>query len=70
MQNLLTCISCRVAFNDADLQRDHYKSEWHRYNLKRKIAELPPITLENFDNRITEQKINVSFIKYILFIDN
>ena len=63
MQNSLTCISCRVIFNIPELQREHYKTEWHRYNLKRKIAELPPITLENFDTRITEQNLNVSIIE-------
>ena len=25
-----TCITCGVAFHDADLQRDHYKTDWHR----------------------------------------
>ncbi|CAD6188196.1 unnamed protein product [Caenorhabditis auriculariae] len=44
----LTCVTCAVAFNSADLQRDHYKSEWHRYNLKRMAAELPPISSEQF----------------------
>ena len=43
-----TCITCRVAFADADRQRAHYKGDWHRYNLKRKVVDLPPITAENF----------------------
>merc|ERR1712002_895265 len=57
VMTFFTCLSCRVVFSDADLQRDHYKSEWHRYNLKRKVAELPPITAENFQQRIEIQKI-------------
>jgi len=39
-----TCLACNVCFSTADHQRDHYKSEWHRYNLKRKVAMLPPVT--------------------------
>lgn len=31
------------------------KSPWHVYNLKRRIASLPPITLETFKNKIQEQ---------------
>lgn len=51
-----TCITCRVAFKDADLQRMHYKTDWHRYNLKRKVAELPPVTAEEFQRRVHSQR--------------
>lgn len=27
---------------------EHYKSDWHRYNLKRKVAKLPPLSFETF----------------------
>jgi len=40
----------------AELQKAHYKTEWHRYNLKRKVAELPPVTAENFKERAAAQK--------------
>ena len=51
-----TCITCRVAFVDPELQRSHYKTDWHRYNLKRKVAELPPVTAENFKERVLAQR--------------
>ncbi|XP_061445587.1 cytoplasmic 60S subunit biogenesis factor ZNF622 isoform X2 [Rhineura floridana] len=51
-----TCISCHVAFKDADVQRAHYKTDWHRYNLKRKVAEMPPVTAENFQERVLAQR--------------
>ena len=35
---LYTCITCRVGFRTAELQRNHYKSDWHRYNLKLKTV--------------------------------
>ena len=52
-----TCITCRVIFIDAELQRAHYKTDWHRYNLKRKVAELPPVTAEDFQQRVLKQRV-------------
>lgn len=51
-----TCINCSVRFANADIQRDHYKTDWHRYNLKRKVAELPPVTAEDFQKRVLQQR--------------
>lgn len=51
-----TCIACRVAFRDAELQRQHYKTDWHRYNLKRKVADFPPVTAEEFQRRVLTQR--------------
>ncbi|KAM8838830.1 LOW QUALITY PROTEIN: cytoplasmic 60S subunit biogenesis factor ZNF622 [Synchiropus picturatus] len=51
-----TCISCRVAFADGEVQRAHYKTDWHRYNLKRKVADMPPVTAENFQERVLSQR--------------
>ncbi|XP_063307917.1 cytoplasmic 60S subunit biogenesis factor ZNF622 [Pelobates fuscus] len=51
-----TCITCRVAFADPDIQRAHYKTDWHRYNLKRKVADMPPVTAENFQERVMAQR--------------
>ncbi|GFN80466.1 Zinc finger protein 622-like [Plakobranchus ocellatus] len=47
----ITCLACNVAFEDVELGRFHYKTDWHRYNLKRKVASLSPITLEQFEER-------------------
>lgn len=56
MTSVFTCITCRVAFNDAEGQRTHYKTDWHRYNLKRKVADLPPVTVEEFNRRVVTQR--------------
>ncbi|KAL6947046.1 hypothetical protein ACO0QE_001904 [Hanseniaspora vineae] len=45
---IFTCNSCLIQFVSSDMQRYHMKSEWHRYNLHRKINHLPPITSEEF----------------------
>ncbi len=47
-----TCITCHVAFNSNELQRAHYKTDWHRYNLKRKVADLGPITADEFTEKV------------------
>ncbi|AGO12404.1 AaceriAER050Cp [[Ashbya] aceris (nom. inval.)] len=52
---MYTCNSCMIQFKSSDLQRYHMKTEWHRYNLKRRIADLPPI-----DADIFTQKMQVS----------
>ena len=51
-----TCISCRVAFADAEGQRSHYKTDWHRYNLKRRVAEMAPLSAEEFRRRVVAQR--------------
>ncbi|CAH2100017.1 unnamed protein product [Euphydryas editha] len=56
MANTYTCITCQVIFKTADLQREHYKLDWHRYNLKRKVASIPPVTLMEFEQRAKEHK--------------
>ncbi|XP_041973769.1 zinc finger protein 622 [Aricia agestis] len=56
MPDTFTCITCQVLFRSADLQREHYKLDWHRYNLKRKVASIPPVTLEEFELRVKEHR--------------
>lgn len=46
--NRFTCICCRIKFDSADLQRNHFKTEWHLYNLKRRVCDLEPIDLDAF----------------------
>ena len=29
------------------------RSDWHRYNLKRKVAELPPVSSEDYEGKVT-----------------
>ena len=49
-----TCITCQIALPSGDMQRTHYKSDWHRYNLKRKVAQLPPVSAQDFNQRIAQ----------------
>ncbi|KAL1924791.1 uncharacterized protein VTP21DRAFT_4445 [Calcarisporiella thermophila] len=54
--SLFTCLACHVAFHTSDHQKEHYRTDWHRYNLKRKVAELPPVTAEQFANKVLAQQ--------------
>ena len=47
-----TCNSCMVAFRESDAQREHMRSDWHKYNLKRRIAELPPVSADDFQTKV------------------
>ncbi|MQL68400.1 hypothetical protein Taro_000710 [Colocasia esculenta] len=47
----LTCNACNKEFADDAEQKLHYKSEWHRYNLKRKVAGVPGVTEALFQAR-------------------
>ena len=62
----MTCLACNVGFGDIDLGRLHYKTDWHRYNLKRKVVNLTPVTLEKFQERQLHQEKQV--INKIMFI--
>uniref|UniRef100_A0A1I7XJU7 C2H2-type domain-containing protein n=1 Tax=Heterorhabditis bacteriophora TaxID=37862 RepID=A0A1I7XJU7_HETBA len=35
-----TCVTCRLVFKSAEVQRDHYRTDWHRYNLKRQSEQI------------------------------
>ncbi|KDP43068.1 hypothetical protein JCGZ_25254 [Jatropha curcas] len=40
------CNTCTAFVGDAKQYRDHFKSQWHKHNLKRKTRQLPPLTAE------------------------
>ncbi|CUM65792.1 uncharacterized protein PRCAT00003440001 [Priceomyces carsonii] len=52
-----TCNSCNLAFTDPGEQRAHMKSDWHRYNLKRRVAQLPPIDEDLFQSKVASLNI-------------
>lgn len=49
-----TCNTCGLNFGAGDYQREHMKTDWHRYNLKRRVAELPPIPAEVFSQKMQQ----------------
>lgn len=55
-QPLYTCLSCSIAFLSPEEQRDHYKSDHHRYNMKRRVANLPPVSITIFNQKVLDRK--------------
>ncbi|KAJ9607494.1 hypothetical protein H2200_007572 [Cladophialophora chaetospira] len=50
-----SCTSCQIAFQNGQEQRVHMKQPWHVFNIKRRVAELPPITRDAFDAQVEDQ---------------
>ena len=46
-----TCVNCQLPFPNEILYKEHYKSEHHRYNVKRKLIGLPPLNLHDYQTR-------------------
>lgn len=40
----LVCNTCNTEFSDEKSQKSHYRSDWHQYNLKRKLAGAPGVS--------------------------
>ena len=52
-----------MSLANADDQRSHYRTDWHRYNLKRKVAELPPVSAETFQLKVLAQRADAAVPK-------
>ena len=57
---LFTCLSCSIAFPNPEDQRTHYRSDLHRYNMKRRVANLPPVKAEVFNAKILERRAAIN----------
>lgn len=40
------CSTCNAVVGDAKQYREHFKSDWHKHNLRRKTRQLPPLTAD------------------------
>eukprot|EP00835_Amoeboradix_gromovi_P007044 NODE_1016_length_2138_cov_0.460520.p1 type:complete len:332 gc:universal NODE_1016_length_2138_cov_0.460520:398-1393(+) len=53
-----TCLSCGIAFSVSEQQRQHHSSDWHKYNLKRKINGLSSVGAQEFQLKVQKKKSN------------
>ncbi|GAX75474.1 hypothetical protein CEUSTIGMA_g2917.t1 [Chlamydomonas eustigma] len=58
-----TCIACGIGialpgFNTSTEQREHFKTDWHRYNVKRRLANQPPASEKEFDRMVEVQEVS------------
>lgn len=47
-ESMRSCNTCGGSFTNSITFRAHFKSEWHRYNLKLKLKKLPTVTEQEF----------------------
>ncbi len=62
-----TCIACGIGislpgFDTAAEQRAHFKTDWHRYNVKRRLHGQPPASEEQFGAMLEDHESQVSSI--------
>ncbi|GFH20329.1 ANK_REP_REGION domain-containing protein, partial [Haematococcus lacustris] len=63
-ENGATCLACGIGvlsagFASAAEQRIHFKCDWHRYNVKRRLSKLPAVSEEQFELLISQQDSEV-----------
>uniref|UniRef100_A0A3Q2ZK90 Ankyrin repeat and zinc finger peptidyl tRNA hydrolase 1 n=1 Tax=Hippocampus comes TaxID=109280 RepID=A0A3Q2ZK90_HIPCM len=47
----MACSACRCSFMNREEQMEHYKLDWHRFNLRLKMSRKPPVTAEEFERK-------------------
>uniref|UniRef100_A0A8D0ADV1 Ankyrin repeat and zinc finger peptidyl tRNA hydrolase 1 n=1 Tax=Sander lucioperca TaxID=283035 RepID=A0A8D0ADV1_SANLU len=47
----MVCSACKCLFIAREEQIEHYKLDWHRFNLRLKISGMPPVTAEEFERK-------------------
>ncbi|KAL0241562.1 hypothetical protein GEMRC1_006797 [Eukaryota sp. GEM-RC1] len=52
-----TCVACCLVFDDASAQKDHYNSDWHIENLKRKCRGEAPLSYDSYQDHCTEEPL-------------
>jgi len=57
----LTCNACNMEFKDEEERNLHYKSDWHRYNLKRKVSFLL-LSLSNLNSSLSVSRENLASV--------
>eukprot|EP00767_Chilomastix_cuspidata_P003283 gnl/Chilomastix_cuspidata/34.p2 GENE.gnl/Chilomastix_cuspidata/34~~gnl/Chilomastix_cuspidata/34.p2 ORF type:complete len:481 (+),score=189.62 gnl/Chilomastix_cuspidata/34:3812-5254(+) len=43
-----TCLGCALTFDSLEAQHEHFQSEHHIYNMRRKVIGMNPVSLEEF----------------------
>ncbi|KAL7385333.1 hypothetical protein ABVT39_019563 [Epinephelus coioides] len=47
----MVCSACKCPFISREDQMEHYKLDWHRFNLRLKISGMPSVTAEEFERK-------------------
>lgn len=52
----VTCTACRTTLSSQEDCREHYRSDFHTYNLKRKLVSLDAVSRETFEEKKRESQ--------------
>ena len=58
--SMLACLTCKISLEDSTALKNHHHTEWHKYNLHRKISLLPPLPLDEYKQRLQESSVTSS----------
>nr|CCA30017.1 hypothetical protein NCLIV_068940 [Neospora caninum Liverpool]CEL71230.1 TPA: hypothetical protein BN1204_068940 [Neospora caninum Liverpool] len=47
-----SCRCCRASFATLAERKEHHRSDWHAYNLRRSVGNLVPVTKEEFTRKV------------------
>lgn len=59
MDETLLCTACHHNVTSTDDRNTHYRSEWHRYNIKRRCAGMPSLSIEVFNSKLDQLQSQV-----------
>lgn len=55
------CSTCSASFGTNDLRRDHMREPWHVFNMQRKVAELPAVSLQSYQSLVGAPDLETQF---------
>lgn len=65
-QGTIGCVTCNIAvFTNVSQQRDHVRSDLHKFNLKRKVTEQKPVNEDEFNKMLDGIKYSSSILANI-----
>ncbi|KAJ7380056.1 Ankyrin repeat and zinc finger domain-containing protein 1 [Desmophyllum pertusum] len=56
----MSCSVFQVVFESVDIQREHFKLDWHRFNLKQKLFDKPILSEDAFEETISGELSSIS----------
>lgn len=56
----MSCAMCKVDFHSVEIQREHFKLDWHKFNLKQKLMGKTVLSEDAFEETISGELSSIS----------
>lgn len=67
--NAFSCGTCQQVFTDRLEHRQHFGTDWHRYNIKRKLMfDQPPVSSSEFEDMLAGKRRDKNFFFFFFAI--